>query len=373
MTVVFRVDASRRMGTGHVMRCLTLAEALRARGAQTRFVCREQEGHLITLLRDRGLDVSALPAPTPGSPLAAETYAMWLGVPELADAAETIAALGGEVPDWLVVDHYGLGAPWEQRLRPHVGRLLVIDDLANRDHDCDVLLDQNHWLDPDRRHAGLVPERCQVLVGAQYALLGPEYASHRNTALVRDGVVRRLLVYFGGADPQDMTGVVLALLSTPRYRHLEVDIVVGPNNANAEVIRADAARRPHTSVYGPRPHLADLMALADLAIGAGGVTTWERMCLGLPSLVVCIADNQRPTCEALSAAGLIEYIGDARSVGPADIDNAMRQLLTERDRLVALSTRSSRFVDGRGASRVADVMSGGDSVSSAAPPVSVPD
>lgn len=356
MTVVFRVDASQRMGTGHVMRCLTLAEALRGRGAHTRFVSREHTGHLVTLLRDRGLDVRVLPAPVLGSPEAADTYATWLGVPELTDAAETIAALRGENPDWMIVDHYGLGALWEQQVRSHAGRLLVIDDLANRHHDCDVLLDPNHWRDPDSRYAGLVPAGCQVLVGAQYAILGPEYARYRHAARVRDGLVRRLLVYFGGSDPDDVTGMVLALLSAPQFRHLEVDIVVGPNNANAEIIRAEAASRPRTSVHGPRPHLADLMAEADVAIGAGGVAIWERLCMGLPSLVVCIAENQRPTCEALSAAGLIDYVGESKTVGPADIDLALRGLLSDRDRLVALSTRGAGFVDGSGAARVADII-----------------
>jgi len=356
MTVVFRVDASQRMGTGHVMRCLTLADALRARGAHTRFVSREHTGHLLTLLRDRGLDVRVLPAPAPGSAEAGDTYATWLGVPELEDAAATIAALRGERPDWLVVDHYGLGATWEQQLRPHAGRLLVIDDLANRHHDCDVLLDPNYWRDPDSRHSGLVPADCQVLVGAQYALLGPEYARYRLATRMRDGLVRRVFVYFGGSDPDDMTRMVLAVMSAPQFQHLEVDIVVGPNNVKAEIISAEASARPHTSVHGPRPHLADLMANADVAIGAGGVAIWERLCLGLPALVVCIAENQRPTCEALSAAGLIDYVGDSKTVGPADLDLALRTLLADRDRLVAFSTRGASFVDGGGAARVADTM-----------------
>jgi UDP-2,4-diacetamido-2,4,6-trideoxy-beta-L-altropyranose hydrolase len=359
MTVVFRVDASTRMGTGHVMRCLTLAESLRARGAQTWFVSRTQAGDLITLVRNRGLDVRVLPAPPPEPSEAADIYATWLGVPELTDATETLAALRSDKPDWLVVDHYGLGARWEQQLRPHVGRLLVIDDLANRPHDCDVLLDPNHWRDPDGRHAGLVPEGCQVLVGAPYVLLGPEYARHRHAARVRDGIVRRVLVYFGGSDPDDMTRMVLGVLSMPPFQHLDVDIVVGPNNLNADTIRAEAAGRKRTMVHSPRAHLADLMAQADLAVGAGGVASWERCCLGLPALVICIADNQRPTCEALSAAGLIHYVGESTSVGPTDIEMALRSLVSDRDRMVALSALSARLIDGRGAARVADIITGG--------------
>lgn len=351
--VVFRADASHRIGTGHVMRCLTLADALRARGAHVGFVCRDLDGHLMALLRTRGMDVRALPAPARAASKAGPEYAGWLGVPERTDAVETIAALPNRQPDWLVVDHYGLGSAWELQVRANVGRLLVVDDLADRPHDCDVLLDPNHWVVPDRRHVGQVPEHSQILTGAQYALLGPEYANARPVASVRDGVVRRVLVYFGGSDPHDITGMTLAVLSQSEFGHLDVDIVVGPNNAHRGAILTQAARRPRTCVHEPRAHLADLMAAADLAFGAAGVATWERMCLGLPSLVVCIADNQRPTCEALSAEGLIQYVGDWTSVGPEDLAHALRRVLAEPERLTRLSTLGARLVDGLGASRVA--------------------
>lgn len=340
------------------MRCLTLANALRARGAQAGFVCRDLDGHLMALLLKRGLDVRALPAPAPDTAMAGPGYTGWLGVAERTDAIETVAALGPEQPDWLVVDHYGIADTWEQQVRPSVGRLLVIDDLANRRHDCDVLLDPNYWVDPDRRHAGMVPERCQVLTGAQYALLGPEYANARRIAPVRDGTVRRVLVYFGGSDPYDITGMALGVLSQSEFCHLDVDIVLGSNNAHRDAIHTQATGRLRTAVHEPRAHLADLMARADLALGAGGVATWERMCLGLPSLVVCIADNQRPTCETLSAEGFIQYVGDWRSVGPGDLARALRQMLAEPDRMMSLSARGTHLIDGLGASRTADIMEG---------------
>jgi UDP-2,4-diacetamido-2,4,6-trideoxy-beta-L-altropyranose hydrolase len=359
--VVFRADASQRMGTGHVMRCLTLADALRVRGAQVAFVCRDLDGDLMALLRKRGMDVRALRAPTSDTVKAAPGYAGWLGVPERTDAEETIAALGSAQPDWLVVDHYSLGRAWEQQVRPTVGKLLVIDDLADRRHDCDVLLDPNHWVDGDRRHVGQVPEACQVLSGAQYTLLGPEYTTARRTAPARDGHVRRVLVYFGGSDPHNITGMTLAVLSQSEFGHLDADLVLGPNNTHRGAIHTQAAGRPRTTVHEPRAHLADLMMRADLAVGAGGVATWERMCLGLPSLVVSIADNQRPTCEALFADGVIQYAGDWTSVGPADLARNLRQMLAEPDRLARLSSRGARLVDGLGASRVAAVMFPSDS------------
>ena len=358
MKVAFRTDASTRMGTGHVMRCLVLAEALRARGAHAEFICREHQGHLIATLREHAFPVARLPAPSSAGDAGKENYAAWLGVSPLEDAEQTMQALPVDDPDWIVVDHYGLDIEWETRVRARAGRMLVIDDLADRPHDCDALLDQNYATAGGRRHAGLVPERCDLLMGPRYALLAPEYESYRRTQPPRDGRVRRVLVYFGGADPSNMTGQALAALSAPAFRHLAVDLVIGTNHPHREALEAEAAARPDTCMHGTRPHLADLMVRADLAIGAGGVTTWERMCLALPSLVVGIAENQRPTNEALAAAGLIQYVGDVRSVGAVEIRDALTSLIEDRERLARLSSRGRILVDGRGTSRVTDVLLG---------------
>ena len=330
-----------------MLRCATLADQLRARGTRTRFVCREEAGHLIDLLRARNHPVSVLPAAGQ-----ADTAAD--------DARATIEAVGDEWPDWMVVDHYRLDREWERLLSPTAGRLLVIDDLADREHDCDVLLDQNYSTPGAPRHEGLLPERCALLAGPFYALLRPEYAQHRAIMPPRDGTVRRVLVYFGGADPANMTAQAFNALCAPEFSHLSVDLVIGTNHPDRENLSARAAARPDTCVYGTRAHLADLMARADLAVGAGGVTTWERMCLGLPSLVVSIAENQRPTCEALGAANLIAYVGDGRTVGSAQIGAALKPLIVDRDRLQQLSSRGQLLVDGLGASRVADVLLGTD-------------
>jgi UDP-2,4-diacetamido-2,4,6-trideoxy-beta-L-altropyranose hydrolase len=356
--VVFRADASSQMGTGHVLRCLALAEALQARGANASLVCRELPGNLIAVIRDRSWPVTVLPAPTTTGSLSSDAYAAWLGVEPAEDAEQTMAALD-EDPDWIVVDHYGLAASWERRMRLRTAQLLVIDDLANRPHECDALLDQNFSTEGERRYWHLVPESCRLLVGPSYAVLGPEYANARETQLPRDGTVRRVVVYFGGADPANMTGQALAALSAPEFSHLAVDVVIGTNHPNRESLEAEGTARSNTCVHGTRRHIADLLARADLAIGAGGVTTWERMCLGLPALVVSIAENQRLTNEALGAAGLIHYVGNATTVGAAQIRDALGTLLDSPGYLLALSSRGRLLVDGRGAGRVADVMVGG--------------
>lgn len=357
MKVAFRVDASDRIGTGHHMRCMTLAESLRERGARILFICRAHQGHLVGLLRQAGLPVSVLAAP-PGheTPAGEDSYAGWLGSTQAEDAAQTIVALGGEKPDWLVVDHYALDAEWEQSMRPHVGKLMAIDDLANRRHDCDLLCDQNYSLQGERRYAGLVPAGCKLLVGPRYALLRPEYVQYRATSRPRDGEVRKVLVFFGGSDLRNMTGAALASLSTPELKHLDLDVVVGANNPHRKVLEELAAGRPRTTLHGPRPHLADLMAAADLAVGAGGATTWERMCLGLPSVVVAIADNQRAACEALAHAKLVEYMGSASDLSAGRLSQALRALIEQPGRLAGLSLQNQLAVDGLGARRLAEAL-----------------
>ncbi len=341
------------------MRCLALAEVLAVRGSQPLFLCRDHEGHLIANIRARTWPVEVLPAPDPSLDPGSDPYAAWRGVPVLVDAEQTLEALNGCKPEWLVVDHYGLDVGWEARVRPHVGRLLSIDDLE-RPHESDVLLDQNYAPARSDRYGSCVPAGGRTLLGPRYALLDAQYRAHREGQSPRPGRVNRVLIYFGGVDASNMTGQALTALSSPNLASLEVDVVIGVNHPVREAVWEQATARPRTRVFGPRPHLADVMATADLAIGAGGVTTWERMCLGLPSLVISHVDNQRRACEALAADGLIDYLGDYNSVSSQQIGDAVSSLRGDTTRLLDLSSRGQRLVDGRGAPRVVDVMVGRD-------------
>ena len=357
MKVVFRVDASAHIGIGHLMRCLTLAEALRKRGAQIRFICREQPGNLIAQLQQEAMPVTILPAPAIKNATSDENYAAWLGVTQAEDAEQSIKAINGEKPDWLVVDHYGLDVEWERWLRPYVSKLMVIDDLANRRHDCDVLLDQNYSSEGERRYADLVPDTCKLLMGPHYALLRLEYAEYRKTLRIRDGKVKRVLVFFGGSDPQNMTGMALEALSHTELRHLYVDVVIGANNPHRDALEKQSRKRTRTTVYGSRPHLADLMAQVDLAIGAGGATTWERMCLGLPTVVVSLAENQLPASGALAEAKLIHYAGHFSSIKIDHLTQLLQTLIQSTERLTGLAMQNQLQVDGLGALRLVEVMS----------------
>jgi UDP-2,4-diacetamido-2,4,6-trideoxy-beta-L-altropyranose hydrolase len=356
MKIAVRVDASVAMGTGHLLRCLTLSVALRERGIQVCFICREHKGNLISVLQRQAFPVTLLPGSAVSDRTNVEDYASWLGVSQSDDAEQTIQALDGKKFDWLIVDHYGLDKQWEQRLRPHVDKLMVVDDLANRHHDCDLLLDQNFSVEAEGRYRSLVPATCELLVGPRFALLGVEYAAYRKTLTKHSGRPRRLLVFFGGTDPQNMTGLTIEALRHTDLEYLELDVVVGANNPHRQEIEEQIANRPLTTLYKSRPHLADLMAVADLAIGAGGVTTWERMCLGIPAVVVAIADNQKPATEALKQAGLIYYAGDSRQLTAEGLGHFIIQTIGDAAGLCAASQSARLQVDGLGVLRTLEAI-----------------
>jgi len=355
MKVAFRVDASEQIGTGHAVRCRTLARVLLDRGASVLFVMR----HLTTGIREAleadGCRLALLPEVTRGSAMPGAPYAAWLGVDEDTDAAQTRDALLDFGPDALVVDHYALSQPWENALRPQAGAILAIDDIA-RPHACDVVLDQNFAANPMERYKGRVRPDCRLLLGPAYALLQSNYADAATRVRTREGAVRRVAVFFGGSDNGNMTGKTLEALSDRQFDAIAADIVIGSANAHADGIAALARERDRTQIHRARASLADLFAAADLAVGAGGATTWERCCCGVPSLVVSIADNQVPASSALAEAKLVLYLGDQAAVDVARLRTGLKQLIDDPATRTDMSERGRLLVDGRGAHRVADTL-----------------
>ncbi|TVR83267.1 MAG: UDP-2,4-diacetamido-2,4,6-trideoxy-beta-L-altropyranose hydrolase [Rhodospirillales bacterium] len=356
MRVAIRADASARIGSGHVMRCLTLAESLRARGAEVHFVCRAHAGHMAARIEAAGFAVTLLPAPPPVSaPVADADYAAWLGVPAETDAHQMIVALDGWRPDWLVVDHYALDARWQQELRPHCDRIMVIDDLADRDHDCDLLLDQNLVSELAGRYDGCVSSHCGRLLGPDYALLQPRYAELHPRTPPRTGRIQRIFVFFGMVDDANLTGRTIAAFLALERPDIGLDVVIDPESAHAAALREQATAHAHIILHGPLPSLARLMMKADLAIGAGGATSWERCCLGLPSLVVTLAENQTPIAAALDRQGCIRWLGHRDTVSEDMLTSALQEIL-KTGPASEMSRRCLALVDGRGTDRVAGIM-----------------
>lgn len=357
--IVFRADASVHLGTGHVMRCLTLAAALRVRGAECRFVCREHAGNLLEEIRRRGFVAHSLPmdrsdgASEQSGPKASVTDCDCITENWESDVSQTAAAISEMDADWLIVDHYRIDSRWERRMGEHARRLMVIDDLADRLHFCDLLLDQNY--EDEARYRNLVTGNCRLLLGPRYALLRDEFAERRSATGRQDKAINRILVFFGGSDPLDLTGATLKALSIPGLNHLHVDLVVGANYLHSDALNRLAAIRGRTMIHGPRLHLADLMAVADIAVGAGGVTNWERMCIGLPSLVITLADNQIPVSEILDRLGVIRLLGKSEEVTVGAISEAlfdeMRSHKIGKHRNLAM-----KLCDGLGVERVVNAM-----------------
>lgn len=356
MRIAFRVDASLDIGTGHVFRCLSLARALSARGADILFVCRAHMGHQSNRITAAGFDVYLLPSHHEGSFDRSQNYQDWIGAPVMQDAKETIDALRAFSPDLLVVDHYGLDAEWEERVCRNGCAVLVVDDLANRSHACDYLLDQNFFADAGSRYESLVPPDCQLYLGPRYALLREEFAVARKASGHRPGKVIRVNVFVGGSDRANLTGRIVDVLSAPEFSALQVDVVLGANQEHADVVEALASRRQNTTIHRDLPHLADLLQSADLAIGAGGTTNWERFCVGLPALVASNAKNQEHICRELHQAGLINYIGPSEQIDNGTIGQSLRSLIASPERLEEQSRRGRLLVDGRGATRVAEIL-----------------
>ncbi len=309
--VVFRVDSSLQIGNGHVMRCLTLATALREQGVTCHFICRKHPGNLIDQICNRGFPITSLTAGSQDFRSVAQdgeslpAHATWLGVDWQTDAEATRDVLQSLSPDSLIVDHYALDRAWEQALRSDCAQMMVIDDLADRRHDCDLLLDQNLGREV-ADYAGLVPATCTVLTGARYALLRPEFAALREYSLQRRNQpqLRQLLITMGGVDQSDATGQVLdALRQCPLPQDCRITVVMGLHAPWLAKVQAQAADSPWPcEVKVNVTDMAQLMADSDLAIGAAGGTSWERCVLGLPTLVVVLAENQRPGAVALGKA-----------------------------------------------------------------------
>lgn len=354
MTIIIRADASLQMGSGHVMRCLTLADELRQQGAEVLFICREHPGNLIEIIQKKGYQVARLPQIEAGYTVAVDdvAHATWLGCSWQHDASTTIEVLRGIRPEWLIIDHYAIDYRWEQKLRPHVGKIMIIDDLADRQHDCEVLLDQNLYQSMEVRYENLIPGSCKKLLGPRFALLRPEFAAARKNLCQRDGHVKRILVFFGGVDPTNETEKVLQALSGITDRTFEVDVVVGIGNIQKERIKSFCSTREGFNYHCQINNMAELMAGADLAVGAGGTATWERCALGVPAIVTAIAANQKELAETGALHGLFFYLGEACTITMETLSNALRFSLNSPDTLLFYGKNGLMSVDARGAVRI---------------------
>lgn len=354
MQIAFRVDASATIGTGHVMRCLTLADTLKQLGARCTFISRHLPDYLQELVESKGhksIQIGDHSQPEQSDALA---HAHFLGTSQSQDATQTQTILKALCPDWLIIDHYGIDQRWETEMRPLAKKTLVVDDLADRDHDCDLLVDQNLYADMRTRYLERIPPTSKALLGVQYTILRSEFKEARQHAQARTGDVRRLFIFFGGMDSANFTLPVLNALAALRLQGIEVDVVIGPEHPTRDEVQSICKKQTYTC-HVQTKDMAKLLLNADAAIGAGGSTSWERCCLGLPSLAFIVAPNQEALTLHADQLGLLKAahadIHDATALSK-EVE-AFIHADAERERM---SNACLEAIDAQGDQRIVDQM-----------------
>tara|TARA_B100000315_G_scaffold259553_1_gene316045 strand:+ start:3191 stop:4297 length:1107 start_codon:yes stop_codon:yes gene_type:complete len=360
MNVFFRTDASISIGTGHVMRCLSLAEELKICGCNTVFISRVLPGHIINILEDKNHKVVKLKAPACYAERSGERddYSDWLGVDWEEDVEETSEAIKslGVNPDWLVVDHYGLDKMWECKMRDLVKFILVIDGPAKKHHDCDILLNQNYLPGIESTYEEKLPKNADLLLGPKYALLQKKFGNIRKQLQPKKNDIKRVLVFYGGIDHANETTKALQALEFSCESDTYVDVIIGENCPHKEKVEELVKQLRQATLFVQVDNVAPLMQKANLSLGAGGTTTWERMCLGLPSIVTAVAENQSISMNHLKTTGAILWLGETHTVSAYDISSSIKELYEHPNQLEVMSKLGMKMVDGYGVPRVIDQM-----------------
>ena len=359
----FRVDASLQIGAGHVMRCLTLAEKLREDGFDCLFICREHPGNLISEIAQRGFLVFGLPIIHSSenidlfSMCDPHDYSEWLGVSVSNEISDTKAILSSRRIDWLVVDHYALDIRWEAEMRYVCSKIIAIDDLANRTHDCDILLDQN-LNRQNSDYINYVNPSCRILTGSKYALIRTEFGDLRAESLNRRSVSRieHLLITMGGVDRTNLTRLTLeALGNSVLPKDLLVTVIMGWHSPwLADICSLSERMEMNIRVESKVNNMAYLMANSDVAIGGGGATSWERCCLGLPSIICIQAENQEHIARAIDSAGAGKIFNPKEGV--TAMVNLISEVFCDVKGLRKMSLAAAAIIDGLGTMRVVNEM-----------------
>lgn len=308
MKIIIRADASTEIGSGHIMRCLTIANHLKKRGHEILFYMLPLPGNLINYIETCGYDV----------------IAEWREV------------------DIIIVDHYQIDAQIEKQLYIYAKKIVVIDDLANRAHECDVLLDQNIVADYENRYNDLVPEHCQKLLGPRYLIMRDEFIDIRQNRRERNYQVENLLIFMGGTDPTHETMKVLKALET--FSFSKVNIVCGNGNEQKELIQSICNERGY-QYHQQINYMASLMNEADFSIGAGGLTTWERCYVGVPSSSTIVADNQSETTYFTEKLGAVWNVGWHEAVTSTTYEELLNSIQQHPELLQQISEQGLRLTN----------------------------
>ncbi len=348
MNIFIRVDSSTIIGTGHVVRCLTLAGQFHGEEHKVTFICRELPGNIIDQISKAGYEVHKLAKANYDNINLenTESHLAWLAVDWQVDARQTVDILKSlqKPADLLIIDHYALDINWEKEVKEYCGNLMVIDDLADRKHICDFLLDQNYYKNLSSRYDDLVPDSCQKMLGPSYALLRPEFYLARKNRKQCNDKIKRILVFFGGNDSYNQTKIVLNAISYLSTNNVFFDVVIGDTNQHIKEIENICKTLNNVTLHKQIDYMAELMAKSDLAIGGGGTTTWERCFMGLPCLTIILAQNQKQMVIDLAEYGALWNLGWYESVTAKEISAAMEKALSNNAAINTLKQKMSELM-----------------------------
>ena len=329
MVIVFRVDSSTIMGSGHLMRCLTLAKLMRNCGnVDIRFVCRDLEGNISSVVSENDFNLIMLPSMGYNTDLSG--YDAWLTVSQEQDADETIDAIGSisseRQVDYVIVDSYAIDEKWEKKLRPFTKKIFVIDDLANRKHDCDYLLDQTYGIEKTGKYDELVPSHCVQFLGTSYSLLKPEYRKIRGKINLIKQDIKNILVFFGGSDDTGETVKFLEALKQNGCKQYHFIVIIGGGNSQQDVVKTFCDEMDNVEFHCQVDNMEYYISICDLAFASAGVNTWERCVLGLPSIITVTADNQREIATKMREQNAALILGNFEAVTSEDYAQALRRI-----------------------------------------------
>ena len=346
--VLIRVDASAEIGFGHLMRCLTLADSLRSSGLDCVFASRAFDPLMLEPIVNKGHELITL-QPLIRPSIEDKTYKSWVG----ANLEDEILELNSKIKDFrdefglFIVDHYGLDWVWESEFAKF-GKIFVIDDLKNRVHDCDAILDSSFGT-LTRDYMSLCRQDTHFLLGPKYCLIRPEFYQARQ---IQKNNLRKVLVMMGGTDPYNITSEILDIVSK-RFDEIQIVAIVGRSCPHIDAIMKVSERCPDKVQVVVDPNrIAEVMSTCSVSIGACGTSAWERFVLGIPSIVITTAENQIKIAKDLHNDGLITYAGHFNKLDLEVIVEALSKLL--KNTPYSLIEKIQKVCDGLGTERVSD-------------------
>ena len=333
--IFFRVDSSFELGFGHLNRCLIFAEIFQKKKFKVHFICKNLRGNLTDEIKKRGFNIHLI------KNLKNSIYSDYQNTRKILKKYE-------DDTSYLVIDNYDWNKKYENRLRTVVKKIIVIDDLANREHDCDLILDQNFYVDFKHRYDKLVPKNCQKLLGPKYILLRKEFlTSRKKTKISR---LKKIFISFGGQDISNETIKVLRAIKNTKLEYETINFIIRKPNKNLKRLKDISKEMNGIKIFTVKNKISKIMENSDLSIGAGGSMTWERAYLGIPSIVSILSKNQLEITNTMEKKGCIYNMGWAKDVKISDYEKIFQKIKIKE--LNTMSRKNKKLVDGRGISRI---------------------